>query len=171
MKLYEIDSRIEELFAMLEPDPETGEVVADFEDVCGMIAALEGEKQDKLANIAKAYRNSKAAAEAYKAEKLRLANNQAIEENRAKRYLATLDFFAKGEKMDLGIAKLSYRASKSLQVDDANAAAAWLEAHGYFDYVTHAAPTISKNDVKKLMTAGTEVPGCEVVETVSCIVK
>ena len=171
MKLYEIDPAIEALVAMLEPDPETGELIADFEWVCEQIEALAGEKESKLKGIALAYLEAKANAAAAKAEKQRLATIQAVAENKARRLLATMDFFAKGEKIDLGVAKVSYRKSNSLQIEDTGKAVDWLTAHGYGDYITYSAPTIAKTDVKKLITSGNEVPGCSVVESVTCSIK
>ena len=44
MKLYEVNEALENLLLLLEPDPETGEVSADFDAVLADINALQMEK-------------------------------------------------------------------------------------------------------------------------------
>ena len=48
MKLYEINSELTALLDRLEPDPETGEVPADYEEIISEINALTLRKEEIL---------------------------------------------------------------------------------------------------------------------------
>ena len=52
MKLYDVNRQIEELLARLEPDPETGEIPADEDELIAQLNELAMErKKDRLLNI------------------------------------------------------------------------------------------------------------------------
>ena len=47
MKLYEVNQQLEELMARLEPDPETGEIPADEEEIIARINELAIAREDR----------------------------------------------------------------------------------------------------------------------------
>jgi hypothetical protein len=167
MKMYEIKARMEEIYGLLVPD-EFG-VIDDsaFRDV---MDALKESKAEKLENSCRYYLNTKAEIDALKAEEKRLADRRKKLENRNKSLLGYLEYATDGQTTDCGIATVKYRTSKALNVEDARAAAAWLEDNGYTDLVVYAEPKISKNDVKKLINDGIDVPCCAIEEKRTCSV-
>lgn len=159
MTIYEINSEIELLLEQLEPDPETGEIT-DVSGVADKLSQLNMEKTKKLEACAKAYFEAAASANSLKTEKERLAKKQTALENKAERILNFLAFIANGEKMDCGIATLSFpKPRASTVVTDADSAATWLQKNGYVDFYTPTSPKLSINDIKKLLSDGVEIPG------------
>lgn len=159
MNIYEIDARINELLSSLEPDPDTGEVMADVE-VLEQINALEGQRADKLEHCARAYFEAVETAEKAKAEKLRLAERQSKCERRAERILKFLAYAVGGQKTNLGIATISFpKPRPSIVTTDAAAAAAWLARNGHPDLYTVPAPKLCANEVKRLLLDDVEIPG------------
>ena len=75
-----------------------------------------------------------------------------------------LDRECGGEKTDLGVATLNYRRTTRVDVTDAAKAVSWLKRRKFLDCFRIPAPEVAKAEVKKLLTAGTKVPGCAVVE-------
>ena len=69
-----------------------------------------------------------------------------------------------GEKTDLGVATLQYRKTSRVEVTDAAKAVSWLKRRKLTDCFRIPAPEVAKTAVKKLLTAGTRVPGCALVE-------
>ena len=72
MKLYDVNRQIEELLARLEPDPETGEIPADEDELIAQLNELAMERKDILIFLAKLYLNEKATLESLRAEEIRL---------------------------------------------------------------------------------------------------
>lgn len=86
--LYEINSQIEQAWGA-SIDPETGEIIN--EEAMQAINELSMARDEKIENIALAYKNTCAEAEALKAEKLALQKRQASAEKKAewlKQYLS-----------------------------------------------------------------------------------
>lgn len=159
MKIYEINAEIEAMLNSLIPDPETGEV-ADVESLAARLEELNGEKSRKLEACAKAYFDATSAASMLKAEKERLSKKQAAMERKAEKILNFLAFVSDGEKMNCGIATLSFPSPRpSAEVTDAAAAADWLDKNGYPDFYTKQAPKLVLNDVKPLLLNGVDIPG------------
>ena len=75
-----------------------------------------------------------------------------------------LDRECAGEKTDLGVATFQYRRTSRVEVTDPAKAVAWLKRRKLTDCFRIPAPEVAKAEVKKLLTAGTKVPGCAVVE-------
>lgn len=69
------------------------------------------------------------------------------------------------------IATFSYRKTSHVEVSDSAKAVRWLKRHKLLDCFRVPAPEVAKNEVKKLINAGTKVPGCAVVEDYSCQLK
>lgn len=170
MKLYEIDQMIEQLWESAY-DPETGEILVDTDELSKQLEALEMERQDVLQYVAKLLLNVRSDAAALKAEEKRLAEKRKKLESRDERLVKVLERACKGEKTDLGVATVKYTKTTSTNVTDGAAACKWLLEKGYKDAVKQSDPVVIKDEVKKLIKAGNQVPGCALVESVSCSVR
>ncbi len=164
MKLYEINEAILRLTDQIEVDEETGEVLCDMDAVSTGIAALQMERRSILEYLAKLVLNLRSEIAGLKAEESRLHDRRSRLEKKADRILAVLDRECGGEKTDLGVATLNYRKTTRVDVTDAAKAVSWLKRHKLLDCFRIPAPEVAKAEVKKLLTAGTKVPGCALVE-------
>ena len=82
-----------------------------------------------------------------------------------------LDRECGGKKTDLGVATFSYRQNSHVEVADAEKAIRWLKRHKHADCYRTPAPEVAKAEVKKLLKAGENVPGCSIVQDYSCSLK
>ena len=112
MKLYEVNRQIEELLGRLEPDPETGEIPADEEEIIARINELAIAREDILTYLAKLFLNGKAMLQSLRAEEIRLKDRSQKMARKQDRLLSILDRECGGEKTDLGVATLFYRTNK-----------------------------------------------------------
>lgn len=170
MKLYEIDAEILRLTDQIVFDEETGEILCDIDALTVEIESLQMERKSVLAYLAKLVLNLRAEETALKAEEQRLKDRRQRLEKKESRLMQILDRECAGEKTDLGVATVSYRKTAKLNVTDNGAAVAWLQTN-HEDFIRYQEPEISKNDVKKLLAAGVEVPGVELVNDLSCSLK
>lgn len=170
MKLYEINQAIEALISGAV-DPETGEILMDTEALDTHLFALEMERDSILQYLAKLTLNVRAEAAALKAEEDRLKARRGSLEKTEERLMAVLNRECAGKKKDLGVATVSYRKTSHLDVSNSAKAVRWLKRHKYTDCFRIPAPEVAKAEVKKLINAGTKVPGCTVVEDLSCNLK
>ena len=153
MKLYEIDEAILSCI-----DTETGEILdAD------KLNALQIEREKKIENVALWIKNLKSDAEALKAEKQAFADRQKAAENKAESLKKWLTEALAGEKFKSTRVAVSFRKTKSVQVEDI-----WKLDDSFVKY---AEPTADKAAIKKAIEAGQEVAGATLVENVSCSVK
>lgn len=167
MKLYEINAQIEAILSMIEPD-KNGVIDDTYMD---KLAALDCDRTRKLEDLCKYVLGMKAEAKALKEEADRLDARRKVLENKQKSVIRYLELATNGEPTDCGTASIRYRTGKRLEVTDAAAAAEWLEDNGCGDLVTYPAPKISANDVKAMLSAGAEVPGCHIETTRTCSVR
>ena len=168
MKLYEIDEKLEDLVLQLEPDPETGEIPANEDEIIAEINALAMKREDILQYLAKLAINTKATVQSMKAEEKRLKDRRARMESRHDRLIAILDRECGGKKTELGVATLCYRKSSRVEITDEDAAFKWLKETGHDDCYRIPKPEISKLYVGKLLDAGDKIPGAERVASTSC---
>lgn len=166
MKLYEIDERIEEITALLEPDC-NGEIPINYIELCNKLDALEIERQKKLENVAKFVITVRKEAEAVKSEEQRLASRRKVLENKEKSLMDYLNNACGGKKTDLGIATLSYRKSERVVIGDFGRAFDYLNEN-HRDCIRYGEPEINKTDVKALIVKGEKVPGVQIVQAISC---
>lgn len=153
MRLYEIDEAILSCI-----DTETGEILdAD------KLNALQIEREEKLENVALWIKNLKSDAEALKAEKQAFADRQKAAENKAESLKKWLTEALSGEKFKTTRVAVSFRKTKSVQVEDI-----WKLDDSFVKY---AEPTPDKAAIKKAIEAGQEVAGATLVENVSISVK
>ena len=170
MKLYEVNQQIEALLYQLEPDPETGEIPANEDEIIAELNSLAMKREDILQYLAKLALNCRAESAALKAEEERLKARRSRLESKEERLIRILDREC-GETTDLGVATLSYRKTSRVEVADEAKAVAWLKRHKFTEAFKAPAPTVYKAEVKKLLGAGQKVPGCTVVEDRSCSLK
>ena len=164
MKLYEINEEILRLTDQIEIDEETGEILCDLDAVYAGIDALQMERRSILEYLAKLVLNLRSEAAAVKAEETRLRDRRSRLEKKEGRLMQILDRECGGEKTDLGVATLNYRRTTRVDVTDAAKAVSWLKRRKLLDCFRIPAPEVAKTEVKKLLTAGTKVPGCALVE-------
>ncbi len=166
MKLYEVNNAIDELFENAV-DPETGEILMDADEVMAQLESLQMEKNRILEYLAKLVLNTRSEEEAIREEEVRLKSRRDRMANKERRLMDILDKECAGEKTDLGIATVSYRKTSRVDVDD-HVAVEWLQKNDYDDCLIYAEPKVAKNEVKKLMKAGKDIPGCKIIEDRSC---
>ena len=171
MKLYEINQQIYELLLRLDPDPETGEIAAETDDIVAELNALEIKRTDVLQYLAKVVLDIRAEISTLKAEEKRLHERRAALERKDERLMDILDRECTGEKTDCGVATVCYRKTTKVDIQDNTIAIDWLIKNGYVDFIRYTEPEISKNDVKKLLTSGSEIPGAVLVQDMSCSLK
>lgn len=168
MKLYEINTEILRLTDQIEFSEETGEILCDIDAIYDAIGALQMEKKSILEYLAKIVLNLRAEAAAVKSEEQRLKERRDRLTKKEERLMKILDRECAGEKTDLGVATFSYRKTSHVDVSDAAKAIRWLKRNKLLDCFRVPAPEVAKAEVKKLINAGTKVPGCAVVEDYSC---
>ena len=166
MKLYEVNQAIDSIFEMLV-DPATGELLPD-ENLMEQLDALQMERSRILEYLAKLVLNTKAQISAIKEEEQRLRERRQGFDRKVDRLMAILDRECAGEKTDCGVATVCYRKTSRVEVGDDVAAISWLMANGHNHCYKVPAPELSKAEVKKLLSTGTEVPGVALVQDLSC---
>lgn len=164
MKLYEINAEILRLTDQIEFDEETGELLGDADALSGEINALQMEKRSILEYLAKLVLNLRAEKSAAKAEEQRLKARRTRLERKEDRLMRILDRECAGTKTDLGVATFSYRRTSHVDVSDSAKAIRWLKRNKHLDCFRVPAPEVAKLEVKKLINAGANIPGCAVVE-------
>ena len=151
--LYDIDERITALI-----DPDTGEIT-DFD----ALEQLQIERTAKLENVALWIKNLKADAEMYKAEAQSFTEKQKRAEAKAdslKRYLTNA---LGGQKFKSALCDVTFRRSESVNVQDITQIPE--------QYIRYGAPTADKTAIKEAIKAGQTIPGAEIVENTSIIIK
>ena len=166
MKLYEVNQAIEDIFGLLV-DPETGEVIPD-ESLMAQLESLQMERSHILEYLAKLVLNTRSQVSGLKEEGKRLKERRAMLERKDERLMSILDRECHGEKTDCGVATVCYRKTTKVDVSDDATAISWLMENGHPQCYKVPAPEISKTEVKKLLAAGTEVPGVALVQDYSC---
>lgn len=158
--LYVIDSAIEKAFNDAV-DPETGEIID--ESKLEEIDALNMERDAKIEGVGLYYKDIKAEAEMVKAEADNLAKRYKALENKAEGIKTYLSKAVNGEKFKTPKLSISFRKSTSTHVIDQE-----LIPMEYLDFKD---PVPKKTEIKKAIQSGKEVPGAELVENVSTIIK
>lgn len=166
MKLYEVNQLIEGIFEQLV-DPETGELVEN-EALLAQLDSLQMERSRILEFLAKLVLNTRSQVDALKDEEKRLRERRASLERKDARLMEILDRECAGEKTDCGVATVCYRKTTKVEVGDDQAAVTWLMENGHAQCYKVPAPELSKTEVKRLLSAGTEVPGVALVQDYSC---
>lgn len=161
MNLYEIDQQILALV-----DMETGEIM-DYD----AFAELKMARDEKIENMALWYKDLTAEAAAIRAEEVNLAARRKACENKAERLKAYLSDLLAGDKFKTPRVACSFRAAKSLQIQDEAEFIRAMETGQHFEYLTYKAPTVNKTAITNAIKAGQVVPGAELVEKKSISIK
>ena len=171
MKLYEINAEIEALLELLEPDPETGEIPSNEDEIIDQLNALAMKREDILEYLAKLALDAKASAAAMKAEEKRLHERRQRMESKQEHLISILDRECGGQKTDLGVATLCYRKSTRVEITDSSGVLFWLKEMGHEECYHQPAPEIYKSAVGKLLDAGEDIPGAERVANTTCYLR
>ena len=162
MKLYEIDRAIEDALEGAL-DPETGEILD--ESLMAAYEQLQMDRTQKIENIVCFIKDLDADAKAIREEEKALAGRRKNCENRAASLRAYLQWALNGEKFQSARGSVSYRRSSSVQVD-----------HNRLfeipdEYLRYMEPEPQKNLIREALKDGKDIPGCELVENISMIIK
>lgn len=148
-------------------DPDTGEMTEDFQHRLEQLLRFQEENKDDAVNDIKS-RAAMIAARKAEIKRLQDANDKDAEY--IEMLKTALSDVLEGEKYQSAVGTVSYRHSKGLRIDDADALIAWAQEHDD-SLLTYAKPSISKTAVTDAIKNGTDVPFCEIEERVSVTVK
>lgn len=171
MKLYEVDSEILRLLCLLEPDPETGEIPENEEQLLTELNGLQMEREHILEYLAKVVLNNRAEQEMLKIEEARLYERRKKLEAKEDRLMRVLDRECDGKNTNLGIATFRYRATTKIEVADRAKAVNWLRRHKYKDAIRVMEPEVDKTVVRQLLKNGAKIPGLALLQSQSCSLK
>ena len=161
MNLYESDNAITAL-----TDPETGELL-DFE----AFEQLQIEREHKIENIALWVKDLTAEAKAIQDEIKSLTERRDALKKKAQRLESYLMRFLDGEKFTTPRCVVTFRRSKSLQVEDDFSLVAWRQENGFPDCILMRQPEVSKKAITDLIQSGVDVPFAHIVEHLNMGVK
>ncbi len=150
MKLYEIDERIQNFF-LNNIDEETGEVL-NYEE----LENLKMQREEKIENIALAYKNYLSDVKALKEEKEKLAKRQKQAEKSAESCKKYLEYALQGELLQTSKVAISYRKSEVVVIEDG--------AELADDYLIFKSPEPNKTAIKNALKNGELIQGCSVEE-------
>jgi hypothetical protein len=173
MKLWEINVEIDRILNRVEwdidagafVDPDTGEIMTS-EELDAELDRLDMNRDEILQYLAKKVLNIRAEIAGLKPEITRLQEMKKKREKKEERLLAIIDRECKGENKDLGVASFNYRMSHPLEYDPGAVPdiIAWLEENNHDDCLKYAEPEIKKEEIKKLIKAGENVPYCSIAD-------
>lgn len=168
MRLYEVNQEIQRLLLLIEPDPETGVIPDNCDEILEQLNALTMKRSDILEYLAKVVLDIRADISALKAEEKRLKERRAVLEHKEERLMQILDRECDGQKTDCGVATVSYRKTTRVDISDAAKAVRWLKRNKYTDCFRIPEPEVSKINVKRLLQDGVTVPGVSLTQDMSC---
>lgn len=152
--LYEIDQAI-----MACLDFETGEILdAD------RLNALQMERQDKVESVALWIKNLAADAIAYKAEKDAFAEREKAALKKIESLKNWLSCALEGQKFSTWRCAVTFRKSEAVEIEDE----AMLPPEMKTEKITYSP---NKTAIKEAIKAGTEIPGCKLVERMNPTIK
>lgn len=163
MTIYEIDREIQ---ALLDGgvDEETGELIVETD----RLEELQMERDGKVENLALACKNLKAEADAIRAEEKALADRRRVVENKAKRAQSYLDYVLRGEKWKSPKVSISYRTSRSVEVDEGFVK--WAR-RAHKDLLRIRDPEPDKTAITALLKIGEKMKYARLVESTSMTIK
>lgn len=155
MTIYDIDQEILSLLSQV--DEETGEALFDPDQ----LSALQMERERKVENLALAFKNLTAEAKAIRDEEAALAKRRKAAENEAERARKYLEFVLGGEAYKSPRVAVSYRRTKSVELNPEFCE--WAYLHNPSLLRMHE-PEADKTAVKKALEAGASIPYAAIVE-------
>lgn len=163
MKLWEIKNEIEKCFTETV-DEETGEILDEVN--LAYLEELQMAFDDKIDNICCLIKNLDAEVKAFKTEESNLKKRRMQKENASQRLKDYVKAVLNGQKFESVRSKISYKTSKSTEVD----MDLFMNNKDYDLYVkTEITP--NKTAIKKALEDGKELIGAEIVENQSMIIK
>ena len=171
MKLYEINEEIQRLLWLLEPDPETGEIPMNEEQLIQELNDLQTERESILEYLAKVIMNNRAEQKMLKAEAERLNERRKKLEAKEERLMRVLDRECGGKNTNLGIATFRYRATSRIEVTDRVRAINWLRRHKHREAIRVSEPEVDKTVAHQLLKNGAKIPGLNLLQGQSCSLK
>lgn len=160
MTLYEI---AQEMASMI--DPETGEI-RDFE----AFEELQMARDEKIDNTAKWIIELEAEAKMVKERADELTERARAAKKKAERLREFLQEYLAGEKRKTADYTIGYRKTKAVEITDEKAAEMWLTEHCFFDCMK-TTTTMNKPALKKHIEFGDKIPGVEIVERQSMLLR
>ena len=159
MTLYEIDQALLDL--MDSTDPETGEWTGDPE----AWERLNLEREAKLEGTACYIKDLRVRINGFKEEIRSLQKRQKVLENREAWLLDNLKRSLAGENFETTRCRLRFKQNpETVTVLDQTAALEWASRYAP-DAIREREPELSKPELKILLKAGVEVPGCELARS------
>ena len=160
MRLYEIDSRIEELI-----DRETGEI-SDME----AFEALQMAREDKLEGAACYAKDLAADIKALADEEKALHERRTVLEHKRERLERWLSTVLDGEKFSTPRCDVRFRKSQALEITDERTLREWLEMSAP-SFLIAQDPKIDKAGIKDAVKSGAEIPCVELVTRQNIAIK
>ena len=160
--LYEINQDILDCV-----DMETGEIL-DVEK----LDALQMERSAKLEGVALWVKDLKAEAEAVKAEADKLTARKKALDNKMESLKAWLMYALRGEKLKTPRCNVYQTHNQKLNVPDEAGLISFLQTLNDPDrFLRFREPELRKDEIKKALKDGTIIPGAELEETESVVIK
>jgi hypothetical protein len=158
MKLYEIEQQISELLNNAKVNEETGEVVIDFEKLQSLTMA----KEEKIENVIKYYLDLTGDIDKFASEIKSLTAKKKTLTNKQDSIKRWLDSLHQGTKAEYGTHSISYRKSKKVVGEDVELLP---------EECIKVEKTAVATEVKKLLEAGVEIEGWQIVENQNIQIK
>ena len=158
--LYEINADLEALLSNI--DEETGELLIDTD----ALDALLMERTDKLEGVALSVKNINAEIAAIKAEETALADRRKRLEKQRDGRTEYLVHALNGEKLETAKVEISYRKSKSVEIDEA---VFW--QHPDAAYLRVKDQEIDKKAITDALKSGAVIPGATLIEKQNISIK
>ena len=158
--LYEINADLEQILTQV--DEETGELLIDPV----ALDALTLERTEKLEGMALLVKNWAAEAAAIKAEEDALKERRQRLEKHSARLTQRLQDVLAGEKLETPRVAVSWRKSKSVEIDEA---VFWENPAEMF--IRYKEPEVNKKAVTDALKDGAVIPGAALVEKLNMTIK
>ncbi len=162
MTLYEIDAGIQELLS--EVDPETGELITDYE----ALDALLMERETKIENIVLFIKNLSSDVRELKAEEAALAERRKKAEKKAERLREYVSHALGGEKFQTPRCCVSFRKSTALELGEGFTE--WAKEHAD-TLLRYKEPEPDKAAIKAALAEGALIPDAKLVQNTTMTIK
>lgn len=162
MTLYEIDAGIQELLS--ETDPETGELITDYE----ALDALLMEREAKIENIVLFIKNLSSDVRELKAEEAALAERRKKAEKKAERLREYVSHALGGERFQTPRCCVSFRKSTALELGEGFTE--WAKEHAD-TLLRYKEPEPDKTAIKSALAGGAEIPEAKLVQNTTMTIK
>lgn len=162
MTLYEIDAGIQELLS--EVDPETGELITDYE----ALDALLMERETKIENIVLFIKNLSSDVRELKAEEAALAERRKKAEKKVERLREYISHALGGERFQTPRCCVSFRKSTALELGEGFTE--WAKEHAA-TLLRYKEPEPDKTAIKAALAGGAEIPDAKLVQNTTMTIK